>query len=359
VSRTGVLIYFQGSGTSASTGRGRTGPSQFAWIDRAGSRGGTALDAGNYGDMDLSPDARSIAITKQDPGAPTADIWVVEWEKARPFRLTSGAGDSVDPVWSPDGEWIAFTSWRKDNADIYIKRSNGVGAETPLVESAVNESVEDWSRDGKYIAFKYGKDAFPDIYALPLDADRKPGKPFPVVQGRYQKDEAQFSKDGKWLAYVSDENEAGQFQVYVMSFPAGDLRQQVSTDGGGQPRWDWNNKVLYYRTLDNRYMAVDLALGAKIEAGAPRSIGASGTTVPSSGDPTRHMWSVARDGRFLQRVAVGSTSGTGAGAAPMVPPQFTPAGQASNASATRNATSSGLTAVVHWPSAARKADKSQ
>ena len=102
---------------------------------------------------------------------------------------------------------------------LHQERSSGVGADIPLVESPMNESVEDWSKDGKFIAFEYGKDSFQDIYALPLDADRKPGKPFPVVQGHYQKNEPQFSKDGKWLAYVSDENEANKFQVYVLSFP--------------------------------------------------------------------------------------------------------------------------------------------
>jgi Tol biopolymer transport system component len=352
VSQNGVLLYFQGVGAASTTGRGRTGQEQFGWVDRTGGRGGGALDAGSYGDMDLSPDGKLIAITKQEAGAPTADIWVIDWEKVVPHRVTSDAGDAVDPVWSPDGVRIAFTSWRKGNADVYVKNANGVGEETPLLESPANESVEDWSRDGKYIAFEFGKDDFQDIYALPLDGI-KPGKPFPVVQGHYQKNEPQFSKDGKWLAYTSDENEPGKFQVYVISFPAGDLKQQVSTEGGGQPRWDWNGKKLYYRTLDNRYMELDLKLGAKIEASSPRVAGASPTTVPSSGDPTRHMWSVGADGRFLLRVPVGSSS-VGGGASPVFNPTFTPAGQGSAAASTRSGTTSGLTAVLHWTSSLPK-----
>ena len=149
------------------------------------------------------------------------------------------------------------------------------------LESPSNESVEDWSRDGKYIAFLFGKDNLQDIYALPLDG-LKPGKPFPVVQGQYQKNEAQFSKDGKWLAYVSDENVSGKFEVYVISFPAGDLKQQISTDGGGQPRWSWDGKQIHYRTLDNRFMSVDLKLGATIEHAIPRSLSIT-PTVQSNG----------------------------------------------------------------------------
>jgi Tol biopolymer transport system component len=352
VSMSGVLLYFQGVGGATTFGRGRTGQEQFAWVDRKGGRGGGALDGGPYGDMDLSPDGKLIAITKQDPGAPHADIWVIDWEKALPHRLTTDPVDAVDPVWSPDGARIAFTSWRKGNADIYVKNANGVGEETPLLESSANESVEDWSRDGKYIAFKFGKDSIQDIFVLPLEGG-KPGKPFPVVHGQYQKDEPQFSKDVKWLAYVSDENERGRFQVYIVSFPVGNLKQQVSTDGGGQPRWSWDGKQLFYRTLDNRYMAVDLNLGAKIEASSPRIMGSSTTSNPSSGDPTRHMWSVAADGRFLVRVPVGTVGGTGA-SSPIVPVNYSPAGQGAAAASNRSPVTSGLTAVLHWVSAAKQ-----
>jgi Tol biopolymer transport system component len=325
-------------------------------VDRSGGRSGNALEPGSYGDMDLSPDGKYIAITKQDPGAPNADIWVIEWEKAVAHKVTTDAGDAIDPVWSPDSTRLAYTSWRKGNADIYVKNANGVGEETVLLESPMNESVEDWSHDGKFIAFEYGKDGFQDIYALPLDG-LKPGKPFPVVQGHYQKNEAQFSKDGHWLAYVADENESGRFQVYLISFPSGELKQQISVEGGGQPRWSWDGRQLFFRTLDHRYMAVDLTLGAKIDASAPRLIGSSSTTVPSSADPTRHMWSVAADGRFLQRVAVGSLLSGGAGAAPFLTPVFTPAGQGASAAGSRSATSNGLTAVLHWMSALTKGDK--
>jgi Tol biopolymer transport system component len=355
VSQNGVLVYFQGIGGLSITGRGRTGQEQFGWIDPTGGRSGSALDAGSYGDMDLSPDGKFIAITKQESGAATADIWVIDWEKNVSHRVTRDPGDAIDPVWSPDGARIAFTSYRKGNADVYVKNANGVGEETALLEGPENESVKDWSRDGKYIAFEFGKDTFQDIYALPLDGG-KPGKPFPVVQGHYQKNEPQFSKDGKWLAYASDENESGKFQVYVISFPAGDLKVQISTEGGGQPRWSWDDKHVYYRTLDNRYMSVDLKLGAKIEPTSPRVLGTSPTTVASSGDPTRHMWSVAQDGRLLLRVPVGSSI-AGGGASPVVTPFFTPSGQSAAATGARSTVTSGLTAVLHWMSALPKGSK--
>src|SRR5262249_59221731 len=93
------------------------------------------------------------------------------------------------------------------------------------------ESVEDWSKDGGYLAYKLGQDAYEDIYVFSL-AEKKS---IPVVQGAFRKDEPQFSYDGKWIAYTSDES--GAFQVYVIEFPGGKERHQVSTTGGGEPRW--------------------------------------------------------------------------------------------------------------------------
>ena len=63
-----------------------------------------------------------------------------------------------------------------------------------------------------------------------------------------------------------------------MSFPAGDIKQQISTDGGGQPRWRKDGKEIYFRTLDNRLMAASLTLGAKIESTVPQPMFAAPNT---------------------------------------------------------------------------------
>lgn len=354
VSQGGALIYFQAQPGASTSGRARVATSQFGWIDRGGGRAGAAVDPGQYGDMDLSPDGRFIAVTRQEAGAAAADIWVWDWAKQVPQKITNDPVDAVDPVWSPDGLRVAFTSYRKGNADIYVTNANGVGAETPLLESASNESIEDWSRDGRFIAFEFGKDAFQDIYALPLE-NGKPGKPFPVVEGRYQKNEPQFSKDGKWLAYTADQNEPGRFQVYVVSFPVPDRKLQVSTEGGGQPRWTWDGKRIYYRTPDNRVAYVEMTLGTTLQAGPPIFMGAAATTHPTAADLTRHMFSVGADGQFLVRIPVGAaTVGATGGAGPVVVPQITPAGGGGGGASQRGPVTSGLTAILNWTSLVKK-----
>ena len=350
VSQTGALIYFQSGTGAAASGRGRAiGGAQFGWIEPKTLQRTHALDAGTYGDMDLSPDGTRIAITRQEAGAPNADIWVVDWARAVWHKVTDDPADAVDPVWAPDNLRVAFTTWRKGNADIYVKNANGVGEDTPLLESEQNESIEDWSSDGKFIAFKYGKDQFQDIYAAPIEGG-KAGKPFPVVQGPFQKDEPQFSKDGKWLAYTSDENEAGRFQVYVISFPGGELKQQISTDAGGQPRWKWDGTEVYYRSPNNQYLKVTLKLGARIEPSAPALLTPAPVGGASANDAARHQWAVTSTGRFLMRVPAGAATGAAGGSA-IIAPIFQPAGQAGAAAPSRGPVTSGLTAILHWPSA--------
>jgi Tol biopolymer transport system component len=330
--------------------------------------------------MDISPDGKLIAVTKQDAASPSTDIWVIDWQRAGvATRLTQDPSDDFNPVWAPDGKRIAFTTYRKGNADIYVaENGSGVAKETPLIETTADELVEDWSKDGKYIAYLTGPDNFKDIYALPLGegkADGKPDaaqKPFPVVDGHFQKNEPQFSYDTKLLAYVSDRTVPGTFQVYVRTFPAGDQEIAVSTAGGGQPRWRKDGKELYYRAPDDNVMVVDIKAGAKLEASVPRVLFRAPFTSTESRVPTRHTMSVTADGqRFLMRIAPGAAGGTvrsatrGNVGVPLAPEQAATASSTGPAAPAAGRGGgggpvngvNGLTVLQHWTSALGKAEK--
>jgi Tol biopolymer transport system component/tRNA A-37 threonylcarbamoyl transferase component Bud32 len=355
VSQSGVLTYFQDqSGAGGTSNKAQAVNNyQWGWRDRKGTQIALAGETGTYGDMDLSPDGKLIAVTQGD-GA--ADIWVIDWQRAGvSYRVTLDPAEDINPVWSqPKGDQIAFTTYRKGNADIYIKNANGTGPETPLLDTPANESIEDWSKDGRYIAYKQGPEGAEDIWVLPMFGDRKP---FPVVRGPYHKDEPQFSYDGKWLAYTSDES-AGMFQVYVISFPGGEQRIPVSKDGGGQPRWREDGKELFFRSPDNGVMAVDIKPGPRIEAGVPHLLF---TGLPSTvnRDPTRHQTAVSPDGqRFLLRVPPGPPGQRrGAGStAPIIFTQFAGGrgGQAAQGQAAQGIVSSGLTVIRNWTAVSQK-----
>ena len=298
VSETGTLIYFQGS-SGAGTGRSGAQPGwQYGWHDRTGRLIADAGDPGPYGDLDASPDETLIAITRQEPGAPGSDIWVIDWQRRVNTKVTLDPADDMNPVWAPDGKRIAFVTFRKGNADIFVKNANGIGPETPLLETPADEFVEDWSKDGRYLAYKQVQGEYEDLYILPFDADGKPGKPFPIIQGPYHKDEPQFSYDGQWLAYVSDES--GRFEVYVTSFPALDQKLKVTDAGGGRPRWRRDGKEILFIGLQSPVFAVDFMPGPKINAGVPHLL--FSPNAPGGAVPTRHRWDVSADGqRFFIR----------------------------------------------------------
>jgi eukaryotic-like serine/threonine-protein kinase len=360
VSQNGGLVYFQElGGRGGPTGRGEMGTNwQWGWLDVTGRPLALAGETGTYGDVDVSPDGKLIAVTQPDAGASGADIWIIDWQQAgRSTRLTLDPSDDINPVWShPSGDRVAFTSYRKGNADIYVKNANGTGAETPLLDSPINESIEAWSHDGRYIAYKQGQTPNEDIWILPLFGDKKP---FPIVQGPFKKDEPQFSYDGKWLAYTSDES-GGTFQVHVVSFPSGEQRIPVSKDGGGQPRWSENGKELFFRSpTDGSVLVADMTLGPKLNAGVPRLLFISPTAGSTfSRNPIRHQFAVNPNGReFLLRVPPRAAQSRGGGInVPFVPfvGSTRPGQLAAPQTSQQNFVSSGLTVIRNYPAAFKK-----
>jgi serine/threonine protein kinase/Tol biopolymer transport system component len=357
VSDAGVLLYYEGSSTGGVTGRagGIAGNATLGWVTATGAFRERAGESGPYGDFDLSPDGRKIAITVVEAGT-SADIWIIDLDRGVPDRLTSDPDDDINPVWSSDGTRVAFTTFRNGNADVYVKNANGVGAEEPLLDSGSHEQIEAWSKDGKYIAYELGDDTYRDLYVKPMDGD---GEAFAVVTGRFRKGEAQFSPDGEWLAYITDESTT--YEVYVMSFPDGAERRRVSTAGGGQPRWSPDSRTLYYRAPGGQIMAVDLAAGPALDVTPPRLMFGLPYRNPIAENPDAHMMAVAPSGdQFLVRIpsGQGATTGRGGGArgsampaVPQTAAQNSGSGRAAAAAAPAFvAPSEGLTVLLNWPS---------
>jgi serine/threonine protein kinase len=356
VSQNGALVYFQGEGAAGGgpTGRGDTqGNFQWGFVVRDGTKRTPVGDAKVFGDMDLSPDERKLAVTQADSVGAPSDIWVIDWMNAgRSYRVTFDPGDNINPVWErPRGDRIAYTTFRKGNADIYIKNANGLGAETPLLETPANESIEDWSWDGKYFVYKSGPRDAEDIWAYSIE-DKKAVR---VVDGPFRKDEPQLSRDGKWLAYTSNESE-NVFQVYVVSFPDGkEQKIRVSRDGGGQPRWSKNGRELFFRTeSDNRAMVAAITIvNGRIEAGVPDPLFAAPQGGSITRSQVRHQWAVSQDAqRFFIRIPA-NVAGAGLPGA-QVPFQaqnvFNLVGQSN-----QGQVSSGLTVILNWPASFQKA----
>jgi Tol biopolymer transport system component len=179
-------------------------------------------------------------------------------------RLTFDPADESNPVWSPDGSQIAFSSSRRGGRDIYWTQVNQSGEETPVSESSQVKYLEEWSADGRWLFFHN----LDDIYRIPARADDP--KPERVVAGLGMQDRAHLSPNREWLAYTSDES--GRLEVYVQALRPQGGRLQISTESGTEPFWRADGKELFF-IKDSALMAVDVKEGSSgLIAGVPKRL---------------------------------------------------------------------------------------
>ncbi|MGC1436284.1 MAG: protein kinase, partial [Terriglobales bacterium] len=239
---------------------------QLVVLDRTGKQVSVFGPAGLYDGFRVSTDEKQVAVNRVDPASGTVDIWIFEISRGILSRLTTNPANNLNLTWSPDGRSSVFQSDRNGMYDLYLRDANG--KETPLLQSSEDKAVPDWSRDGKYVVYtESSPKTHSDIWAIPVVGDRKP---FPVVQTEADEQDPRVSPDGRWLAYESDES--GHFETYVVSFPAGTDRLQISNSGGSSPRWNADGKRLFYISGDRKVMTAEVKSGAQLEASAPKPL---------------------------------------------------------------------------------------
>ena len=266
ISDNGTLIYRIGN-------RQET---QLTWFDRAGKSEEKLFEASVYHEPSLSPDGNKILVGRQDSGAP--DLFLLDISRNSTMRLTFDPQSDATSVFSPDGTQIVYASNRRGPFDFYQKPANGAGTDEMILAGKSNQFPDSWSKDGKYILYEVdnGIDYKFDLFVLPMFGDRKP---FPYVQTSFVESHGQFSPDGKWVAYTSDQS--GRPEVYVESFPRGNGFWQISSSGGDQPQWRGDGKELYYLAPDKNIMSVSVNNSQTVEFGRPAAL--FPTNVPLTG----------------------------------------------------------------------------
>jgi len=257
VSETGVLAY-------QSSPHGEL--SQLSWFDRSGRQLESVGPPADYYHPRLSDDGRRVAVAVIDPQTAFSDIWIHDLGRRVSTRLTFGPGVNIFPIWSPDDERVVFSSNRKGPLDLYQRAASGTGQDEMLLSSATTSRFPtDWSGETGLIAFFT---ALPtaDIWTLSV-AERKAT---PFLSTPFNEGSAQFSPDGRWMAYASAES--GTVEIFVQTFPASGGKWQISTAGGSYPRWRRDGKELYYVAPDNALMAVEVATGSGFAAGTPKAL---------------------------------------------------------------------------------------
>jgi Tol biopolymer transport system component len=289
VSDEGAIAYRVGT----NTGAGTTGVRQLTWFDRAGRSVGTVADVHSAGPPALSPDGRQVLVHH------AADVWLLETTRDASVRVTSNPGGDAFAVWSPDGKQIAFQSYQKGLAgEIYRKPAAG-GPEERILSSADVTHPMDWSPDGRFVLYRtqpQGSNTSQwNLWAMPVEGDRKP---FAVVQSDFDERDGQFSPDGKWIAFES--NESGRFEIYIQPFPSG-AKIPVSSVGGAQVRWNRNGRELFYIAMDGQLMSVPITLtDGRADIGKAATLFRTNVGGAVALGVARQQYAVSSDGqRFL------------------------------------------------------------
>jgi serine/threonine-protein kinase len=270
LSATGSLVYVSGGVQS--------GQSKLVWVSRNGAEQPLATPARAYGFLQLSPDGRRVAvnITEQE-----SQVWLYDLRETL-TRLTFEGNLNAVPVWTPDGKRIAFQSNKEGPLNIFWQLADGSGGLERLTTSEFLAAPRSFTPDGQVLAFiEVNPTTGFDIWVLRM-GDPSPGsgqvpsassgqgrKALPFLRTRFNETVPQFSPDGRWLAYISDES--GGYEIYVQPYPGPGGKWQISTEGGTEPVWNPNGRELFYRSGD-KMMAVDIATQPSFAAGKPRRL---------------------------------------------------------------------------------------
>jgi Tol biopolymer transport system component len=236
VSTAGSLVYMS---QSAAT--------QLVWVSSENGAERRLSDANRpYMFPGLSKDASKVLF------ASDGHVSLLDIDRSIVTRLTTDAtAANAYPVWTPDGKRAIFRA----STGLHWVDAEGSGRTGFLPGTSANDYPSSVSSDGRWLAFlRLGGETSADVLVMSLDGTSKP-RPLantPAFEGG-----AQFSPDGKWVAFSSDEY--GHFQVFIRAFDGPDRKWPVS-QSGKYAKWNRNGRELFYRD-GNKMMSVAVSFG--------------------------------------------------------------------------------------------------
>jgi eukaryotic-like serine/threonine-protein kinase len=255
ISKRGDLAYVPGS----AEGGDRT----LVWVDRSGKAEPLPLPPASYLYPRISPDGRLLAVEIEGPNH---DFYVYDFARTVLSKMTTD-GLSHAPVWTPDGQQLAFRSWQAGGMTMWLMPADRRSKAVRLDPTGTRQNPVSFSPDGKFLAFDQ-KDSQnrDDAWILPIDGTVQAQ---PIARSRFGEGSAKFSPDGRWIAYSS--NESGKAEIYVQPFPGLGPKLQISSAGGTDPVWRRSGGELYYRN-GNKMMVVSATTFPRFQASPPEQL---------------------------------------------------------------------------------------
>jgi eukaryotic-like serine/threonine-protein kinase len=259
VSPAGVLAY-QPPDIPAKT--------QLQWVDRSGKSLSIIQDNSFYPHPRLSRDGSHLALSILDPEHGTPDVWAIELIRGTRTRITYDPGVDFDAVWSPDGRKLAFASDRGGTHEIYVADRDSPGKADQLTSLGGYNYPTDWSPDGRYVLYQGTSTRGYGVFAVPASG----GQPIEISDGPFGDSGAEISPDGKWVAFNSHST-PNRSDVYVQSFPKGDRRYQISSNGGTNPKWSkGGQEVVFLSDDDTQLLSARLKGTANLSLENPKVV---------------------------------------------------------------------------------------
>lgn len=264
---------------------------ELTWYDRSGRRVGTIGDPDRHFSVALAPDEQTIAIEVPDREGPFYNVWTVDVASGVKTRLTSGSLN-WGPVWSPDGQRVAYGSTREGPSHVWLRGLSASG-ESRAWASRDFTGPTGWMPNGSGLVLL---DA--THYRVGLLQLASGAAPRWISEPGFVEGDGRPSPDGRWLAYTS--NESGSWDVYLKPLPSLDRKWRVSRAGGSGPAWRPDSSELYFVDPEQRLMAVPIQRGGVPVGTAPAPLFSLPVVPTPPGIDPRQLYAPTRRGdRFL------------------------------------------------------------
>jgi serine/threonine protein kinase len=269
---------------------------RLAATGRHGEDPAPARERGSDNWPRISPDDTRLAYSRIDPTPGRTDVWVEDVARGVRIRVSQSAL-AVVPVWSPDGERLAYVADSIQTGVLTISAADGTRTMGTVPCPGQQCEPSDWSLDGRWILATVVRDADQDVWLLPADGR---GAPRALLAQPFPERDARLSPDGRLVAYVS--LETGRPEVSVQTVDGTRRRDVISVAGGSQPVWRRDGQELFFVDPEGALRAAPVSLDVD---GRPRFGSAVRLAVPPIG--TGHwgtQYDITRDGRriyFLDR----------------------------------------------------------
>ena len=188
------------------------------------------------------------------------ELWVMRWDGSEKQQLTSQQSIVLSPSWSPDGEWLAFTSFLHGRPELYRLRPTEGTLSLLSTLPGVN-SASSFSPDGTQVAFAAGADGNTDIYVVPASG----GTPVRLTSSRAIETQPAWSPNGRQIAFTS--GVSGSPQLYLMDAEGTNVRRLTFDDTyADEAAWAPDGvRIAYTTRVDGRFQIAvfDLRTGER------------------------------------------------------------------------------------------------